>query len=200
MPYVRSEAVVNLANVVRASPSVRAHVLPSLSKCLRRVDDPTARAALIWMLGEYGEEVLEAPYMLEPIIGSYEDEQSALVKLHALTAAMKLFFKRPPEMQNMLGRLLSFAVNDSSNQDVHDRALLYYRLLSADVSAASSLFQPHATSVTGVGFAENRDNEKKNLIFAEFNTLAVVFGMPSAKFIDEKYQLVSMRFVLIFVM
>ena len=37
-------------------------------------------------------------------------EESSLVKLHLLTAAMKLFFKRPPECQEMLGRLLEYAV------------------------------------------------------------------------------------------
>jgi len=47
------------------------------------------------------------------------DEASAPTKLHLLSAAMKLFFKRPPEMVAMLGRLLSRAVNDNSNQDVH---------------------------------------------------------------------------------
>jgi hypothetical protein len=58
------------------------------------------------------------------------------VKLQVLTATMKLFFKRAPEVHSMLGRLLSSAVNDSSNQDIHDRALLYYRILSTDLTVA----------------------------------------------------------------
>lgn len=37
-------------------------------------------------------------------------EQSAEVKLQLLTATMKLFFKKPPECQDMLGRLLKFCV------------------------------------------------------------------------------------------
>ena len=47
---------------------------------------------------------------------------------------MKLLFKRAPEVQRMQGRLLAKATEDVSNQDLHDRALLYYRLLrsSAD--------------------------------------------------------------------
>lgn len=46
---------------------------------------------------------------------------------------MKLFFKRPPEMQSMLGRLLSFEVNEEKVTDVHDRALFYFRLLAKGV-------------------------------------------------------------------
>lgn len=84
------------------------------------LSDNEAKAALIWILGtllqellishkfwlvlgEYGTEVIEAPYIIEPLIDNYEDENSSLIKLHLLSAAMKLFFKRPPEVQKMLG-------------------------------------------------------------------------------------------------
>lgn len=49
------------------------------------------------------------------------------MRLALLPAATKLFFKRPPECQLLLGTTLAAAAADS-NQDVHDRALLYYRL------------------------------------------------------------------------
>lgn len=39
-------------------------------------------------------------------------EQSAEVKLQLLTATMKLFFKKPPECQDMLGRLLKFCIGE----------------------------------------------------------------------------------------
>jgi len=57
--------------------------------------------------------------------------------MELLTAAMKLFFKRPPELQKMLGRLLQKATQETSHTDVRDRALLYYRLLSYDVHEVS---------------------------------------------------------------
>lgn len=50
--------------------------------------------------------------MIERIIKRYEDESSTLIKLQLLTATMKLFFKRPPEMQLMLGRLLELVLNE----------------------------------------------------------------------------------------
>ena len=37
-------------------------------------------------------------------------ESSVEVKLQLLTASMKLFFKKPPECQDMLGRLLKYCV------------------------------------------------------------------------------------------
>lgn len=37
--------------------------------------------------------------MLEPLVDAWEEEPSTDIKMHLLTAAVKLFFKRPPEMQ-----------------------------------------------------------------------------------------------------
>lgn len=193
MAYVRAEAVIILASVMRVAVSVSPLVFPSLSKCLRKIDDPEARGALVWIIGQHGQDILEAPYLLESIIDSYGEEQSSSLKLHMLTAAMKLFFKRPPEMQQMLARLLASAVNDSSNQDVHDRALLYYRLLSVDMTVAAALFKDGGGGLEFVAgasaFAEHCDEEKKRLVFNEFNTLAVIYGMPSNKFTDKSFQM-----------
>lgn len=196
IPYVRAQAVLNVSYVMRVVPSIRSQMLPYLSKCLKRVDDAEAKGALLWMLGEYGHEVTEAPYLLEPIIDAYGEEQSSHIKLHVLAASMKLFFKRPPEMQAMLGRLLVSAVNDSSDQDVHDRALMYYRLLQhsqQNLKVAASLFHGQAdASIQQEGrasFAEDEDDTLRNAVFQEFNSLAVLFGAPSSQFIAEEFQM-----------
>lgn len=194
MAYVRSEALIVLGNVVRIYPSMRIHILPFISRYLKKVEDSDARAVLIWLLGEYGEEVIEAPYLLEPIIDEYPEEHSTTVKLHTLSAAIKLFFKRPPEMQAMLGRILSVAVNDTSNQDIHDRALLYYRLLSTNVDGAAQIFQRHSddsNSQSNDGFDQGADIETLDRVFKEFNTLSAIYGKPCVHFIDEKYLLNS---------
>ena len=65
-----------------------------------------------------------------PII---QNEISPSVRLQLLSSALKLFFKRPPEMQSMLGRLLNYEVNEEKVTDVHDRALFYFRLLMRGV-------------------------------------------------------------------
>lgn len=198
MTYVRAEAMKNITNVLRIYPEGKIYILPSLSRCFKRVDDSEARCSLIWILGEYGHEVIEAPYILEPLIDNYEEEDSVDIKLQLLSSTIKLFFKRPPEVKAMLGRLLKYANDDTSNQDIHDRALMYYRLLSSNVSTAQALFQglgqqsmKAGSSSGGKGYAELRDEEKNSQIFAEFNTLAVVYQMPSQRFIESSYQLVS---------
>ena len=50
------------------------------------------------------------PYVLEELVDHVADEASSEVKLQLLTAVMKMFMKRPPECQDMLGRLLEHAI------------------------------------------------------------------------------------------
>ena len=52
----------------------------------------------------------ESPYLLEEIANQVSEESSSEVKLQLLTAVMKMFFRRPPECQEMLGRLLEFVI------------------------------------------------------------------------------------------
>lgn len=78
----------------------------------------------------------DAPYLLEPFVDGFASEDPS-VRLAVLTAAMQLFFRRPPEMKPILGAALSAGVVDN-HADVHDRALLYYRCVTGGVSGVVS--------------------------------------------------------------
>ena len=47
----------------------------------KNVQEPKAKAALIWMLGEYAQDVADAPYVLESMIENWEEEDSAEVMM-----------------------------------------------------------------------------------------------------------------------
>lgn len=99
----------------------------------------------------------ESPYLIEPLIDGFEEETSQLVRLELLSAATKLFFSRPAEMQHMLGRLLDAAISDASFTNVHDRAMMYYRLLQYDVHEACRVLTKSSV-VTGP-FVEEAPSE-----------------------------------------
>lgn len=65
-------------------------------------------------------------------------------------------------------------------QDVHDRALLYYRLLQYNVSIAERVVNPPKQAVSV--FADTQSNEIKDRIFDEFNSLSVVYQKVSQMF------------------
>jgi AP-4 complex subunit beta-1 len=71
----------------------------------------------------------DAPYLLEPLVAGFP-VQALRIRLALLTAVVKLFFARPPECQGLLGSVLAAAAADT-DQDVHDRGLLYHRCASA---------------------------------------------------------------------
>lgn len=42
----------------------------------KNIQEPKAKASLIWMLGEYSQDMLDAPYVLESLIENWDDEHS----------------------------------------------------------------------------------------------------------------------------
>lgn len=186
------------------SAKVRANALSALQSLLRQMQDAAAsirgfvdaalalqhmphdahsseaKTALVWILGEYGEHIDDAPYLLEDLCSSVMTE-SPPFRRQALTAAVTLFFKRPPEMQALLGRLFQQLLGDFSNADVLDRAMLYYRLLRANPQQAFRAISQAKHSVTA--FTEDHNTERIEKLFEEFDSVAVVLGYP-AEIID----------------
>eukprot|EP00977_Amphora_coffeiformis_P007212 scaffold1567_cov161-Amphora_coffeaeformis.AAC.4 len=188
--HVSSEAATALTAMVRKDPSLKSLVAPPLVRALRYSTDPVGRASIIYLLGECGELVQDAPYALEKLIDNYDDIKETDVKLALLTATVKLFFMRSPEVQRMLGRLLAKATDDVSSQDLHDRALLYYRMLRSgtDPNLLESLVKTNSAVPEQAQFSEEDDAELRNKIMEEFDTLAIIYGKPSVNFIDPEYQ------------
>lgn len=69
-------------------------------------------------------------------------------------------------------------------QDVHDRALFYYRLLQYNVSVAESVVNPPKQAVSV--FADTQSSEVKDRIFDEFNSLSVVYQKVTIYWIASK--------------
>ncbi|KAG2699744.1 hypothetical protein I3843_07G203400 [Carya illinoinensis] len=184
--YVTAEALVLVKDLLRKYPQWSQDCIAVVGNISsKNIQEPKAKAALIWMLGEYSQDMHDAPYILESLIENWEDEHSAEVRLHLLTAVMKCFFKRPPETQKALGAALAAGLADF-HQDVHDRALFYYRLLQYNVSVAQRVVDPPKQAVSV--FADTQSSEIKDRIFDEFNSLSVVYQKPSYMFTDKEHR------------
>ncbi|CAK9166121.1 unnamed protein product [Ilex paraguariensis] len=119
-------------------------------------------------------------YLLNRKCTCWNDKE---VHLHLLTAVLKCFLRRPPETQKALGAALAAGLADF-HQDVHDRALFYYRLLQYNVSVAEQVVNPPKQAVSV--FADTKSSEIKDRIFDEFNSLSVVYQKPSYMFTDKE--------------
>eukprot|EP00933_Yihiella_yeosuensis_P036911 TRINITY_DN30749_c5_g1_i1.p1 TRINITY_DN30749_c5_g1~~TRINITY_DN30749_c5_g1_i1.p1 ORF type:complete len:865 (+),score=177.28 TRINITY_DN30749_c5_g1_i1:241-2595(+) len=180
--YVCTEAAVVMKDLVRKYPQQFQSASGAVERCLKIVTEPDGKCAALWILGEYGLLIEDAPYLLEAMIDSFLEEQSGAVRLETLTAAVKLFFCRPPEMQEMLGRLFEKAIQESAHPDVRDRALLYYRLLEHSPEEARRVICTPKEIVEE--FHEEMDAEARDRVFDEFNTLSTVYKQPANKFIQ----------------
>lgn len=184
--YISSQTLVVIRDLLLKYEKSAIAVLPQIGECLEIVQDPKGIAAIIWIIGEYGQSIVDSPYLLEPLIDRIASEQSAEVKLQLLTATMKLFFKKPPECQHMLGRLLKFCVDEEMHMDVHDRALFYYRLLKTGPKEAESVVCGSNTKPVANPWNLNASSSNsKESLFEEFNTLSVVYGQSSVHFITQ---------------
>ncbi|PPR85919.1 hypothetical protein GOBAR_AA34779 [Gossypium barbadense] len=184
--YVTAEALVLVKDLLRKYPQWSHDCIAVVGNISsKNVQEPKAKAALIWMLGEYSQDMQDAPYVLESLVENWDEEHSAEVRLHLLTAVMKCFFKRPPETQSALGAALAAGIADF-HQDVHDRALFYYRILRYNVSVAERVVNPPKQAVSV--FADTQSSEIKDRIFDEFNSLSVLYQKPSYMFTDKEHR------------
>eukprot|EP00191_Tetraselmis_sp_GSL018_P016705 CAMPEP_0177583838 /NCGR_PEP_ID=MMETSP0419_2-20121207/3549_1 /TAXON_ID=582737 /ORGANISM="Tetraselmis sp., Strain GSL018" /LENGTH=782 /DNA_ID=CAMNT_0019073283 /DNA_START=341 /DNA_END=2685 /DNA_ORIENTATION=- len=182
MPHVTAETLCIIKDLLRRFPERAEECIAAVSGMAPMdVDEPEARAAFIWLLGEYGREIQDAPYLLEAVAEAFAD-QTAFVQLVLLTSSMKLFFQRPPECQRLLGAVLKGGMGDVE-QDVQDRALMYYRLLQHSAEAAQRVVCPTIPVVSA--FAEEQSAELRDKIFDEFNTLSVILRAPASTFLDK---------------
>ena len=111
-----------------------------MSQNLDSLDEPEARAAMIWIIGEYAERISNAHELLFCFLGSFLDEPIQ-VQLQLLTATVKLFLKRPKTAatKQMITNILNLATKESDNPDLRERGYFYWRLLS-DPKVAKVLF------------------------------------------------------------
>jgi len=89
-----------------------------------------------------------------------------VVRLALLSATMKLFFKRPAEVQAMLGKLLQIEISGEVNllTEPHDRALLYYRMLQKGIDVARKVIE--SSSEYAGGLVD--DDAKKQMVLVPF--------------------------------
>jgi len=182
--HVTAETIVVAADILRKRPKHTGKCIKAMENIdLYDISEPKARIALIWIYGEYGEDIPSAPYYVEQSLLNLSDEVTPRVRVQLLACAMNLFFKRPPEMQAMLGAALEAGARDV-DQEVRETAMVYYRLLERDVEAAARVVNSRDKSPIYT-FKESTVDEKTfDMVFTEMNTLSVLYERPSETFIN----------------
>ena len=96
---------------MRIIPILRRYesIIATLCENLDTLDEPEAKASMIWIIGEYAERIDNADELLEQFLETFPEE-TAPVQLQLVTAAVKLFLKKPTEKpQQMIQLVLTYA-------------------------------------------------------------------------------------------
>jgi hypothetical protein len=74
-------------------------------------------------------------------------------------------------------------VKSAADTDLKQRAVFYYRLLKTDINLAQSVVIGDQEKIKE--FYEDRNDETKERLFLEFNSLSVVYQKPSERYLKE---------------
>lgn len=178
--YVVQEAAVVIKDIFRKYPTRYEQVLSALCDSLDVLDEPEAKASMIWILGEYAERIDNVDDLLDSFLVNFHDEP-AMVQQQLLTAIVKLFLKKPVSTQDMVSRVLRCATEESNNHDLRDRGYVYWRLLSSNPEATKHVVLGDKPTIRD----ESQVLEKPLLekLIADLALMSSVFHKPREEFI-----------------
>ncbi|KAK6130021.1 hypothetical protein DH2020_036243 [Rehmannia glutinosa] len=179
--YVVQEAIIVIKDIFRRYPNTYESIIATLCENLDTLDEPEAKASMIWIIGEYAERIDNADELLESFLETFPEEPPQ-VQLQLLTATVKLFLKKPTEgPQQMIQVVLNNATVETDNPDLRDRAYIYWRLLSTDPEAAKDVVLAEKPVISDD--SNQLDPSLLDELLANIATLSSVYHKPPDAFV-----------------
>ncbi|KAL9656727.1 hypothetical protein ABK040_002994 [Willaertia magna] len=178
--YVVQEAIIVIKDIFRRYPNRYEAIIGKLCENLDTLDEPEAKAAMIWIIGEYSNKIENADELLAIFIDTFHDETSQ-VQLSLLTAVMKLFLRRPGDTRELIKKVLTLSTEESDDPDLRDRGYIYWRLLNEDPESAKAVVLSEKPVIR-----DDSTNIPKNLLnelVKYIGSLASVYHKPPELFV-----------------
>lgn len=173
--YIVQEATVVIRNIFRKYPNQYESIISTLCENLDSLDEPEAKSAIIWVLGQYADRIENSDALLDDFLYSFADEPVS-VQLALLTATVKLFIQRPTKGQALVPKVLKWATEETDNPDLRDRGYMYWRLLSSDPETAKQVVMGEKPPITAE--SEKLDPATLEELCLNVGTLATVYLKP----------------------
>ncbi|KAJ1732068.1 hypothetical protein LPJ61_002223 [Coemansia biformis] len=178
--YVVQEAIIVLRDIFRKYPNRYESTIGALCDNLDTLDEPEARAAMIWIIGQYSDRIENSDEVLGKFLETFLDDP-AEVQLALLTAIVKLFIKRPTAGQDLVPKVLKWATEDVDSPDIRDRGFIYWRLLSTDPEMARAVVLSERPEISAEG--ERLDMPLLEELLLQIGSLASIHRKPPTTFI-----------------
>ncbi|CAK5264578.1 unnamed protein product [Mycena citricolor] len=147
--YVVQEAVIVIKDIFRRYPGKYEGIIPKLCEHLDALDEPEAKAAMVWILGQFANRIDNADELLDDLLYTFLEE-SVEVQLALLTAAVKLFIykSKSDKAKELVYKVLKWATEDIDNPDLRDRGFMYWRLLAINPTVAGEIVLAEKPPIT----------------------------------------------------
>eukprot|EP00516_Mucochytrium_quahogii_P005983 CAMPEP_0203751480 /NCGR_PEP_ID=MMETSP0098-20131031/5539_1 /ASSEMBLY_ACC=CAM_ASM_000208 /TAXON_ID=96639 /ORGANISM=" , Strain NY0313808BC1" /LENGTH=902 /DNA_ID=CAMNT_0050641213 /DNA_START=113 /DNA_END=2817 /DNA_ORIENTATION=+ len=178
--YVVQEAIIVIKDIFRKYPNRYESIIATLCDNLDTLDEPEAKASMIWIVGEYAERIDNADELLDTFLDSFQDE-TAEVQLQLLTATVKLFLKRPDGTKEIMENVLSMATEHSDNPDLRDRGYIYWRLLATDTEAAKQVVLAERPTISDD--TAKLEHSLLEMLLENITTMSSIFHKPPEAFV-----------------
>lgn len=150
--YAIEESIIVVCDILRKFPNIFSSIITTVCERLDIIQTPEAKSAAIWILGEYCSHIDKIDVLLDAYLDNFRDEQP-LVQLQIISSIVKIYLYKPETNQDQLQYILNEATKSSIVPDVRNRAILYWKLLSGDLTLAKEML---IFSKSGIESQENR--------------------------------------------
>lgn len=175
IPYIVQEATVVIRNIFRKYPNQYEAIIGQVISNIDDLDEPEAKAAVIWIIGQYADRIDNSDGLLQDYLATFHDE-TVEVQLALLTATVKLFIQRPTKGQQLVPQVLKWCTEETDDPDLRDRGYMYWRLLSTDPATAKQVVMGQKPPITAE--SEKLDPRTLEELCLNVGTLATVYLKP----------------------
>lgn len=175
IPYIVQEATVVIRNIFRKYPNQYESIIGNVIQNIDDLDEPEAKAAIIWIIGQYADRIENSDGLLQDYLATFHDE-TVEVQLALLTATVKFFIQRPTKGQELVPQVLKWCTEETDDPDLRDRGYMYWRLLSSDPTAARGIVMGQKPPISAE--SEKLDNRTLEELCLNVGTLATVYLKP----------------------
>lgn len=134
-----SEAIIVARDLMRKYKGKSLEIIKRIDEDLiKSIDDSEGKGALLYILGEFCNNVKNSVTLLTPFVENFNDETPS-VKLQILNCVIKNYVNKPNDCEELVKVCLQKGGEESENPDVRDRAYIYWRLLEKDPDVAKEM-------------------------------------------------------------
>ncbi|TDL27532.1 Adaptor protein complex beta subunit [Rickenella mellea] len=147
--YVVQEAIIVIKDIFRRYPGKYEGIIPKLCENLDALDEPEAKAAMVWIIGQFANKIDNSDELLDDLVYTFLEEPTE-VQLALLTACVKLFVYKSQSntSKELVHKVLKWATEEVDNPDLRDRGFMYWRLLAINPAGAGDIVLAEKPPIT----------------------------------------------------